>query len=112
MNNLLRAALPARAVSPTARGSSLPFVVPRTTELDVARAVLRDRFAGRPIVLGGARQIGAEWRIAWQYERLDVGNCCRPSLAIISTERSDAVGSGEGGIRGEGVARRSLRPSF
>ena len=58
----------------------------------------------RPIVLGGARRIGVDYR--------SPGNPCvsasrtRPALqsvlAIISTERSDAVGSGESGIGGRG----------
>jgi hypothetical protein len=83
-------------------GPRLSLIVPSITGLEVARAVLGDRFAGRPIVLGGARRIGVDYR--------SQGNPCvsasgtRPLLqtvlAIISTERSDAVGSGESAIGG------------
>ena len=75
--------------------------------LEVARAVLGDRFAGRTIVLGGARKIGVEHRIrlairaSW---RRELDRCCGPSLAVISTDRSGTVASGDGGIGGEGCS--------
>ena len=82
----------------------------------------------------GSRSLGPFWATALLADRLcsealarsvlstaSPGNPCvsasgtRPLLqtvlAIISTERSDAVGSGVSGIGGEGVARPSLRSS-
>jgi len=72
-----------------------------------------ERIAGWPVVLEAlARSVSSARRLAIRASRDGaIDHCCRPSLAIIPTERSDVVGSGDGGIRGEGVARSCLRPS-